>query len=60
MHPAQFFVKACRLSFPNSRFLLDFIGCRYPKAKSLGEHEFTDLILLDEIRRANFSQQLGK
>jgi hypothetical protein len=48
------------LSFPNSRFLLDFIGRRYPKAKRLGENEFPDLILLDEIRRANFSQQLGK
>lgn len=42
------------------RFLLDFIGGRYPKAKSIGENEFTDLTLLDELRRANFPQQLGK
>jgi len=42
------------------RFLLDFIGRRYPKAKTLGENEFTDLTLLDEIRRSNFPQQLGK
>jgi hypothetical protein len=41
-------------------FLLDFIGGRYPKAKSIGENEFTDLILLDEIRRSNFPQQLAK
>jgi len=39
---------------------MDFIGRRYPKAASLGENEFTDLILLDEIRRANSSQQLDK
>jgi len=40
--------------------LLDFIGRRYPKAKSVGENDFTDLTLLDEIHRSNFPQQLGK
>jgi hypothetical protein len=35
------------------------IGRRYPKAKSIGENEFTDLTLLDEIRRSNFPQPLG-
>jgi hypothetical protein len=39
---------------------LDFIGPRYPKANSIGENEFTDLTLPDEIRRSNFPQQLGK
>jgi hypothetical protein len=42
------------------RFLLDFIGRRYPKAKSVGENDFIDLTLLDEIHRSNFPQQLGK
>ncbi len=42
------------------RFLLDFVGRRYPKAKSVGENEFTDLTLLDEIRRYNFPQHLGE
>jgi len=42
------------------RFLLDFIGRRYPKAESVGENEFTDLTLRDEIRRSNVPQQLGK
>jgi hypothetical protein len=60
MHPAHAFFRPCRLSFPNSGFLLDCIGRRYPKAKRLDEKEFPDLILLDEIRRANFSQQPGK
>jgi len=42
------------------RFLLDFIGRRYPKAKSLGDHEFTDLSLLEEIRRSGFFQQISR
>ena len=49
-----------RLDPKSVRFLLDFIGRRYPKAKSVGENEFTDLTLLDEIRRSNFLQQPGK
>ena len=32
------------------RFLLDFIGRRYPNAKAVSENDFTDLSLLDEIR----------
>jgi NitT/TauT family transport system substrate-binding protein len=42
------------------RFLLDFIGRRYPKAKSIGEYEYTDLSLLDDVRRSGFLQQLSK
>jgi hypothetical protein len=42
------------------RFLLDDFGRRYPKAKSIGENEFTDLTLLDETRRSNFPRQQGK
>lgn len=42
------------------RYLLDFIGRRYPKAKSIGENDFTDLTLLDEIRRSGFAAQLAK
>lgn len=42
------------------RFTLDFAGRRYPKAKSIGENEYTDLSLLDEIRRSAFLQQLPK
>ncbi len=52
--------KELRPNLKSVRFLLDFIGGRYLKAKSIGENEFTDLTLLDEIRRSNFSQQLGK
>jgi len=36
------------------RFLLDFVGRCYPKAKCVGEIEFTDLTLLDKIQRSNF------
>jgi ABC-type nitrate/sulfonate/bicarbonate transport system substrate-binding protein len=42
------------------RFMLDFTARRYPKAKSIGENEYTDLSLLDEIRRSGFLQQLVK
>ncbi len=42
------------------RFLLDFIGRRYPEAKSLGENKFTDLSLIEEIRHSGFLQHLGK
>jgi ABC-type nitrate/sulfonate/bicarbonate transport system substrate-binding protein len=38
------------------RFLLDFVGRRYPKAKSIGETAYTDLSLLDEIQRSGRSQ----
>jgi hypothetical protein len=38
----------------------EIIGRRYPKAESVGENEFTDLTLRDEIRRSNVPQQLGK
>ena len=42
------------------RFLLDFIGRRYPEAKSIGENKFTDLSLIEDIRHSGFLQHLGK
>ena len=33
------------------RFVLDFIGRRYPEAKSIGENKFTDLSLIEDIQR---------
>jgi hypothetical protein len=31
-----------------------------PKAKGIGENDFTDLTLFDEVRRPNSSAQVGK
>lgn len=42
------------------RFLLDFIGRRYPEAKSIDENKFTDMSLADDIRRSGFMRQLDK
>jgi len=42
------------------RFLLDFIGRRYPEAKSIDENKFTDMSLVDEIRRSGFMRQVDK
>jgi ABC-type nitrate/sulfonate/bicarbonate transport system substrate-binding protein len=42
------------------RFLLDFIGRRYPEARSIDENKFTDMSLVDDIRRSGFLRQLDK
>ena len=38
-------------------FLADFIARRYPEAKSIDENKFTDMSLLDDIRRSGFLQR---
>jgi len=53
-------VKDLRPDPKSVRFLLDFVGRRYPKAKTTGENEYTDLSLLDEIRRSGFLRQFSK
>lgn len=52
--------KELRPDSKSVRFLLDFIGRRYPEAKNIGENQYTDLSLMEEIRRSGFMQQLGK
>jgi len=42
------------------RFFLDFIGRHYPKAKSIGVNDFTDLTPHHEIHRANPPACIGK
>ena len=42
------------------RFLLDFIGRRYPEARSIDENKFTDMSIVDDIRRSGFLRQLDK
>lgn len=41
------------------RFMLDFARRRYPKAKSISQSEYTELNLLNEIRRSGFVQSSG-
>ena len=53
-------VKDLRPNPRSVRFLLDFVGRLYPKAKSISETAYTDLSLLDEVQRSGLSERSTK